>query len=118
MNTAPSRRRRCRALWIALLSTVVASCATTEPLQGDPALFDFLQDGVTTRDAVMLRLGQPSATFQDERILTYRIGEIADKGYFVEVPSATQQWQHVRYSLVLVFGADDKLQKHSLVSVQ
>ncbi len=91
------------------------ACATNAPV-ADPQLLDFIQDGTTTRDEILLNLGQPSAVFQDEAILTYRIGE-DKRGYFIEVPSVSD-WQFVRYSLVLVFDAKGTLQRHNLVSVR
>lgn len=118
MCAATSDRRPLRAIWAPLLSAVLSSCATSNQLQGDPALFEFLHDGTTTRDEVMLKLGQPSATYQSERIVTYRVGETGPKSYFIETPSSSLQWQRVTYSLVLIFDAGNTLQKHSLVPVQ
>ncbi len=108
-----------RAVAVALLVAVlVTSCATNRYPPGDATLLSFLTDGTTTRDDAMLRLGQPSATFQSEHILTYRLGYHEESGYFVETPSTISQWNYVRYSLVLVFDANGTLLKHSLVTVQ
>jgi hypothetical protein len=89
----------------------------------DLHLLDFLADGRTTRAEVLLRLGEPSATFEGERILTYRIGRSREG----------ERWVHAREllagrprgsgvvgqeSLVLVFAADGRLEKHALVAVQ
>ncbi len=115
MRTHGTLRTGFAALLLALL---VASCATNRYPPGDAYLLSFLVDGTTTRDDAMLRLGQPSATFQSEHILTYRLGYHEESGYFVETPSALSQWNYVRYSLVLVFDANGTLLKHSLVTVQ
>jgi hypothetical protein len=77
-----------------------------------------IQDGRTTRQEVLLRLGTPSSTFEGGRILTYD---------FVVDPAG--EWRRARGSqagdwihphprtscLVLVFGPDDRLVRHSLV---
>jgi hypothetical protein len=118
MQTTVPGRWRLRVAAIVLGTVCLAGCATP-PIQGaNPRLLEFLRDGTSTRDEVILALGQPSATFQQERILTYRLGEDATQGYFVEQPHSTSPWLGVRYSLVLVFDAGGTLQKHSLVPVQ
>lgn len=58
----------------------LAACAT--PIPGaSHDLLTFLQVGKTTREEVLLKLGQPSASFEHERILTYRIGEETEQGH-------------------------------------
>lgn len=94
---------------------VSAGCATGAQ-QGDSGLLDFIKDGQTTRTEVILSLGQPSATFENERIHTYRIGGDRDSGYFVRDAPGT--WQNTSFSLVLVFGDDGTLQSHSLVKIR
>ena len=61
------------------LIIMVASCATphiqptdTQPLFNSE-LFGFIQDGITTREEVVLKLGTPSAQFEGEKILTYHL---------------------------------------------
>ena len=94
---------------------ITASCAT--PAQfGDPALLDFINDGQTSREQVILSLGQPSAAFENERILTFRIGGGRESGYFVRDAPGT--WYETSFSLVLVFGTDGTLESHSLVRVR
>jgi hypothetical protein len=83
----------------------------------DPQLLEFLRDGGTTRDEVLLKLGQPSATLQAEKVLTYRIGGSAEHGYVVAIPQH-DSWQIVTHSLVLIFDANGTLEKHSLVPVR
>jgi hypothetical protein len=65
----------------------------------------------------LLKLGQPSGSFEHERILTYRIGEDSKQGRYVITPRAMLAWQQVHYSLVLVFDESGRLQKQSLVTV-
>jgi hypothetical protein len=92
-------------------------CATTTIPGATPHLLDFLRVGSTTRQETVLKLGQPSASFESESILTYRIGEKAEQGYYLITPKAMLPWQDVRYSLVLVFDQNGILQKKNLVDV-
>ena len=96
----------------------LVGCATTPIPGASHDLLKFLQVGQTTRQEVLLKLGQPSASFEQERILTYRIGEDAKQGYYLIIPNAKMQWQGVHYSLVLVFDSSGVLQRHNLVAVQ
>jgi len=101
-------------VWL-LVMLVSVSC--TNPRQyGNPALLDFINDGETSRAKVILSLGQPSAAFEDECILTYRIGGSRETGYFVRDAPGT--WYETSFSLVLVFDADGALQSHSMVKVR
>jgi hypothetical protein len=82
-----------------------------------------LEDGTTKMDEVLLRFGIPSAWFQGEKILTYRM--MLDDDELVVVTRELDgndprisQWKLAEYSLVLVFNDDHVLQKHSLVKVR
>ena len=106
------------ALFLAL---TLVGCATV-PLKGRADLLDFLADGKTTREEVVLKLGQPSGKFERENILTYRLGfEPKNKGYcLVEreaQPDGWPTWLRAKYSLVLVFDETGVLRKHTLVEV-
>jgi hypothetical protein len=104
-----------------LLAIVIAAWlpgCVTPPIPGaQPDLLGFLEIGRTSREDVLLRLGQPSAVFEQERILTYRIGEDPKQGRYVVTPKALLSWQQVRYSLVLVFDDAGRLLKQNLVVV-
>lgn len=106
--------------WLALLMTALfalwlTGCATIPGARKD--LLTFLQVG-TAREEVMLRLGQPSGVYERERILTYRIGEDHQQGkYIVSLKTMMPYWEQVRYSLVLVFDANGRLEKQNLVPV-
>ena len=81
--------------------------------------FAFVRDGETTREDVLLRLGDPSGLFEGERILTYvvRIDE-DDELHVLTRRLGTQYgttWQPGLYSLVLVFARDGLLERHSVV---
>ena len=104
-----------------LLLPLLAGCATTS-LHADKTLLEFLEDGKTSKQMVILKLGQPSGTFEMEKIVTYRIGRENEKGYFMldrqggaPVPGG---WTGAKFSLVLIFDEHHVLQKHSLVPVR
>jgi hypothetical protein len=97
----------------ALLVFVLAACST--PV-GHKDLLDFLSDGLTRREDVLLKLGEPSARFEESRIVTYRLGR-DDGGYF-PAGGPRSDWSAAPYSLVLVFDSNGILTRHSLVEVQ
>jgi hypothetical protein len=100
----------------------LVGCATAPPLKGRSDLLVFLTDEKTTRQEVIVALGQPSGRFESERIVTYRLGyEPKNNGYYVVEreagPSGWPTWLRAKYSLVLVFDDAGVLRKHSLVEV-
>ena len=111
------------------LVVLVAGCATTAVIPGAREdLLAFLRVGETTRQEVILKFGQPSASFEHETILTYRVGHEARQGYYIITPKVltgqqlgkvqATSWESVAYSLVLVFDGNGILQKQNLVPVQ
>jgi hypothetical protein len=105
-----------------LLVLTLVGCATA-PLKGNADLLDFLADGTTTKAEVLTTLGQPSGRFENDKILTYRLGfEPNNKGYYVVEREADPRtgwptWMRAKYSLVLCFDDAGVLRKHSLVEV-
>lgn len=111
--------RRALCLGLGALTILFAGACAEPPIRGARAdLLDFLKDGQTRREDAILTLGQPSATFEKETIVTYRVGHDEKQGYFVISPRELQPWLNVRYSLVLVFDANGVLRAHKLVPVQ
>jgi len=107
------------ALLAVLLAGWLVGCTTTGQ-SARPDLLKFLEIGKTTREEVILTLGQSSGSFERDRILTYRIGEDANQNRYVQyviTPTDMRPWQHVSYSLVLVFDEHGRLQKQKLVKV-
>jgi hypothetical protein len=74
----------------------------------------YIQDGSTTREDVLLKLGVPSAQYEEERILTYVL-RLSENDHLYVVTHKVPSWCPGVYSLVLVFGPDNVLKKHSLV---
>jgi len=110
----------------ALLAT---GCATPKVQPADPQLvfksdlLGFLQDGVTTRDEVVLKLGIPSAQIEGEKILMYQLRADENGKWHLVAPrwnvnTGLRTWSEGTCSLVLVFGEKGVLQKHSLVTAQ
>ena len=122
--------RRPHLIVVVLTILVVATgCATPRVQPADPQLLfksellAFIQDGVTTREEVVLKLGVPSAQFEEEKILMYQLHVDKAGKWHLTAPqvSATtgfRQWQPGTCSLVLVFGGNGILRKHSLVEAQ
>lgn len=119
MNESDPRGRLAVLVVAAAIALLLAGCTTGPVIPGASRdLLEFLRDGSTTREEIVLRLGQPSASFEGDRILTYRIGKHEKQGYYPIVPNQLMPWQYVRHSLVLVFDDAGVLEKHSLVAVQ
>jgi hypothetical protein len=96
-----------------LLASCLAGCAATPIGRAD--LLDFVADGRTTREQAFLELGEPSGIFENGAILTYRL-DADEAGYF---PSERGQgFAGIRHNLVLVFGPDGILERHSLVAIK
>jgi len=80
-------------------------------------IISFVEEGETTREEVLLRLGTPSSHFDKQRILTYQIAQ--DGSVFW--PRMSPQSPALKYgapnllSLVLVFNDQGVLERHSIV---
>jgi hypothetical protein len=132
IDVSPKKHLIFQALFIFSLLTliiVVASCATPHIQTTDTQfllksdLLGFIQDGVTTREEVALKLGTPSAQFEGEKILMYQLRLKRSGKWHLVSPqtikySDFREWKEGTYSLVLVFGSDGVLQKHSLVEAR
>ena len=109
-----------------ILLSLLTACATPKIRPSDVeqvirSELSFIRDGVTTREDVLLKLGTPSAQFEAQRILTYQLREDKDGRVHVFWPRHTEvnpSFTHLGsdiYSLVLVFGSNGVLERHSLV---
>lgn len=118
--------RRLGGWGLALLLLPWTSCAppslalaSPERLKGGP--FAFLEDGRTTREESLLRLGTPSVQLEQARILSYTY--VSREGAFylrvgrVAWPSAVAPAYRAQavVNLVLVFDGAGVLRRHSLV---
>lgn len=106
-------------LLAALLAAVPQAACTSVPVAPvEPAQvalhFGFLRTGATTREEVLERLGQPSAEFDRDRMLTYRfyknrLGKLVPPAQASDSPGASE------YTLVLSFDDRGLLSRHALV---
>jgi len=94
---------------------VFGGCVTLPPVPADKNLLISVATG-TSRETILLKLGEPSASFEQGRILTYRIGADDDQGYFLL--DRQVRWTNTKYSLVLVFDGKGFLTKHNLIPVR
>jgi hypothetical protein len=105
---------------------LLAGCTPPQLRPAEPAELQqewlaLLCDGKTTREEVLLRLGTPSAHIEGERILTYAFSRSTAGAW----GPAGRRWGRAQKlpvysdprvsSLVLVFAADGRLVRHSLV---
>ena len=112
-------RARAARLVLSVAALLLTGCEATEvAAAGNPKMFEFLQDGITTRAEVDLKLGRPSLSLGQGKILTYRVGGYSNRNYYLVKQETEPKWQRVHYSLVLVFDENQLLQKHSMVDVQ
>jgi len=102
-------------LLIGALLLLLGGCATNEPI-GDTGLFDFLIEGETTKQDILLTLGQPSGVYEEESVYAYRVLGDEQIGYRIKSVEP-RGWHGITYSLVLIFDEQDVLKKYSLVSV-
>lgn len=110
-----------------ILCALCVGCAHVSPVVTEKLIQEklgFLEDGMTRQDEVLLRFGIPSAWFQGEKILTYRMMFDDDDGLVVVTRELDAndpriaEWNRAEYSLVLAFNDDYVLQKHNLVKVR
>jgi outer membrane protein assembly factor BamE (lipoprotein component of BamABCDE complex) len=111
-----------------LILLLASGCAETKLHTVDDFMVQqqlgLLEDGKTTKQEILLKFGIPSAQFEGERILTYRLRYIQDQNRF-EVASREvdrrdprfAQWGWTEYNLVLVFDEKHILQKHSMLRI-
>ncbi|HXZ91487.1 MAG TPA: hypothetical protein VEG36_01275 [Burkholderiales bacterium] len=97
-----------------LLVCVLCACSSTVERVSDPKelqALGFLQANAVSRREVEGRLGQPGTIYENGRIVTYSLAKRDDR--FEVTGSAAPE-----YTLVVVYRADDTLEKWSLVKAQ
>ena len=113
-------------LLICLSSFLLIGCAAQKlriaPHEIEQKWLPFLEDGRTTKEDVLVKFGLPSAQFEGERILTYRLMIDENEGPIVVAREAhifvPRSWYRAEYNLVLIFDDQHILQKHSLIQVR
>ena len=97
---------------------LLASCATiVVPLE--PQLVSerlpFIRDGKTSKQEVLSRLGEPDSRYEGEQILTYVMCEDISLGGGVRLSHTVPCSLYHTNNLILVFGPDDLIVRHSMV---
>lgn len=106
---------KCRiSRWVLVVALLLSFGCAISPI-GQSNLLDFVKDGVTTREEVFLKLGEPSGTYENLRIITYRL--LKDEGGWL-VSGQIRGWYGNVANLVLVFDDRGLLIRHSLVQVR
>jgi hypothetical protein len=110
-------------LKVYLIVTVllVAGCAASTVAPENPQIVSerlpFIQDGKTPRKEVLSRLGEPDYRHEGGRILAYKLWMCAMEEQRPLI-AATRCRDAGAYNLVLVFGPNNLLERHSLVRVK
>jgi hypothetical protein len=111
-----------------LILLFLSGCAETKLQTVDDSILQqqlsLLGDGKTTKQDILLRFGIPSAQFEGERILTYRLRYNQKENRFEVVSREVDrrdprfaEWMQTEYNLVLVFDEKHILQKHSMLRI-
>ena len=103
-------RRIAFVLGLALLTGCAnAPKVTVTVAEAERKYLDYLKVGQTTREEVISRLGAPAAVFENERILTYRLALITERGF-------VNSYQYGgSYGLTVVFDRSGRLEKYKLL---
>ena len=67
--------------------------------------FGYLQEGKTSRQEIIDRLGNPHHSYENRRIVIYTWFDEKSDG-------------HIKYDIVLIFNENDILERHSVVRVR
>lgn len=103
-----------------LVLLLIGGCATADPSL--PSI-DFIQDGITSRGAVINAMGPPSMTLEYATLLTYRLRYSEDQNEYQIVArqysgAGGPGWKYADISLVLIFDENGILERHSMVRVK
>ena len=103
--------RRLSIIFVLSILSCSSNLAKLDSNEADKLLHS-VHDNQTSRQELVDRLGNPHGSFESGHIVTYLI-EDSNGGLDV-----TTDYEKARYHLVLVFGPDQLLEKHSLVRVR
>ena len=107
----------CLVVMILLAAGCAASTVAPQDQQFVSERLPFLRDGKTSRKEVLTRLGAPDYRHEGGRILAYKMWMCA-----VEVQQPLSEEIRCRdpgtYNLILVFGPNNLVERHSLVRVK
>ena len=80
----------------------------------------FIQLGVTEKQEILDRLGEPANSYEGGRIVTYTVSDrLKGRQDVISCDRTLSEGSDFAvYNLVLVFGANNVLERHSLVRVR
>jgi hypothetical protein len=121
---------RTRTVPFLIAAIMITGCSTVTQLE--PQLVSerlpFIRDGMTSKEEVLSRLGMPDNRYEGGRILTYEMcADISLEGKLrlshtrptdktgEARRGAVRCWPERKNNLILVFGPDDLVERHSLV---
>jgi hypothetical protein len=110
--------------WSAIVICAVAlvvgcqSTASVSPnVSADPNLLAFLDRQPVTQADVLSHLGAPSATFEESKVLTYRMAQ-SGNGFSIVRQATWNGWKGVSYDLGLAFDDAGTLRQRALIEIR
>jgi hypothetical protein len=111
---------RAKVIGAALATMVAVAMAQSTAPQGEAPRIAFIEIGRTSRSEALSRLGPPFATYQGDRVLTWRLTKSESGGLVSTSQTASPGEPQLiaDYELVLVFGRSGYLDRNSLVALR
>ena len=108
-------------MYLVVTVLLVAGCATSTVAPEDPQVVSealpFIRDGKTPRKEILNRLGEPDYRHEGGRILAYKMWMCAMEEQRPMIAETRCRDPGV-YNLVLVFGPNNLLERHSMVRIK
>ena len=107
-------------LFVVVLAVLIFIGCSKSIVQVDESeasiLLPMIQDGITTKQELRQRLGDPFESYNDGLIIIYFVADRgADKLEVINNEQQNYSWAIAVYQLVLVFDSNYVLTRHSLV---
>jgi hypothetical protein len=120
-GSRPNVSRRSGLAPVAFAFAVLGGCASPPPLISGEAevrsALPYVVPGETTRESLLLRFGPPAWSFEDGRIVTWRL-QRDDAGNFApKVATTTFVAIRPAYGLVVIFDARGCVERFNLVDI-
>jgi hypothetical protein len=108
-------------VFLIVTALLVAGCAISTVAPEDPQvvseILPFIRDGKTPRKEILSRLGEPDYRHEGGRILGYKMWMCAMEEQRPLI-AETRCRLPGAYNLVLVFGSNNLVERHSMVRVK
>ncbi len=124
-NNSERSRDSCGGLllkvYVIVTALLVAGCAASTVAPEDPqvvsGVLPFIRDGKTPRKEILSRLGEPDYRHEGGRILAYKMWMCAMEEQRPLI-AVTRCRDPGTYNLILVFGPNNLVERHSMVRVK